>query len=442
MYIPFPFYYHEGRGGADVARINDAGLLSTLSSIRSTKKNNNDRRRSNNFQPLFLAAKGFGGGGGGDSNNNNKKSSNANKKSTSRTTTKGSVGNRLINSLEDKPKQKSASAAVGKAVNRPYVRSEQEGLLEALAAKSSSTCIGKAVTDAQKELSMIDSSQNSIDPFWELMPSIIQSRFPTVTDSQLGRIAGVVKHAILSSTSQLLGQTLLDQSIIDDPWRPHNEIHAYMPNLGPSQPFWDAQQLSITKQLMDNYETIKDEYHALIADNDNKKKDRFQSVTSMNYDSGWKTLVLFYNGKRIPDFPYHLCPKTTELLETLPLAGRIAGFNRQAPKSGIPLHSDGNNMWLTLQMGIQVPEGEDRAWIRVGPETQYWKNGQCICYDTTYEHETYNDHETQERVVLHIDFFNTLRLTPIEIEVMRYIYSLREEFMKAEGVAKVGKRIL
>lgn len=63
-------------------------------------------------------------------------------------------------------------------------------------------------------------------------------------------------------------------------------------------------------------------------------------------------------------------------------------------------------------------------------------------YDTTYEHETFNEHAEQERVVLHVDFFNTLAMTSIEIEVMQYIYSLREEFMKAEGAAKVGAQIL
>jgi hypothetical protein len=53
-----------------------------------------------------------------------------------------------------------------------------------------------------------------------------------------------------------------------------------------------------------------------------------------------------------------------------------------------------------------------------------------------------NEHETQERVVLHVDFFNTLAMSPVEIEVMQYIYRLREEFMKAEGVGKVGAQIL
>lgn len=381
---------------------------------------------SSRYSIICLASKGFGApaADGGAS----KKA-----KKIGRSTIKNR-SNRLIDSLEDRPKPGVESASP----NRPFVRSEQDDLLDTLAAKSSSTCIGRAVAESQKELAKTGEDM-AIDPFWELMPSLLHSRFPTVADSQFERVAGVVKHAILSGSSVDPQQSLqlLEQSIFDDPWRPHDEIHAYMPGLGETQPFWDPQQLSITTKLVENFETIRNEYHALIAD----KKDRFQSVTSMNYESGWKTLVLFYNGKRIPDFPYHLCPRTTELLESLPLAGRIAGFNWQAPKSGIPLHSDGNNMWLTLQMGIHVPD-EQKAWIRVGPETRRWKEGECICYDTTYEHETFNEHESQERVVLHIDFFNTLRLTPIEIEAMRYIYSLREEFMKAEGVAKVGKRIL
>jgi aspartyl/asparaginyl beta-hydroxylase (cupin superfamily) len=377
-----------------------------------------------------LASKGFGSSTGDEAGASRK----PNEKKTSRTTTKHS-SNRLILSLEDRPKPGAATSA---SPNRPFVRSEQEDLLDALAAKSSSTCVGRAVADARKELAMTGEDRE-IDPFWELMPSLLHSRFPNVVDSQFERVAGVVEHAILSGSGvdSQRSVRLLPQSIVDDPWRPHDEIHAYMPGLGETQPFWDPAQLSITEQLSASFSTIRDEYRALLADN----TARFQSVTSMNYESGWQTLVLFYNGKRIPGFPYHLCPRTTDLLESLPLAGRIAGFNRQAPKSGIPLHSDGNNMWLTLQMGISIPEGE-RAWIRVGPETRRWREGECICYDTTYEHETFNEHESQERVVLHIDFFNTLRMTPIEIEAMRYIYSLREEFMKAEGVAKVGKRIL
>ena len=97
-------------------------------------------------------------------------------------------------------------------------------------------------------------------------------------------------------------------------------------------------------------------------------------------------------------------------------------------------------MWLTCQMGLELPEN-DSAYITVADETRRWKQGECLLYDTTYWHNTFNEHETQERVVLHVDFFNTLAMTPVEIQAMQYIYSLKEQFMKDEGVAKVGAQI-
>ena len=360
---------------------------------------------------LALAAnKGFGSYGGGFGSKP-AKNSGKNKKGG------------LQDALNDTPSKKKQVSA-----NRPYVQSEQDNLIDSLAAAASKTCIGQAVASSPL------AGTPDLDPFWELMPSLISSRFPNVSDQKLQRVAGFVSHTLDPKLP-------LEDEIISNPWRPQDEIHAYMPGLGPTEPFRDPNQLELCRLLSENYETIKEEFDALVKDIENGGKDRFQSVTSMNYESGWKTLVLFYNGHRIPDFPYHLCPTTTKILETVPLAGRIAGFNRQQPRSGIPLHTDGNNMWLTCQMGIYVPEGQ-AAYIRVGPETRRWKEGECLLYDTTYEHETFNEHESHERVVLHVDFFNTLAMTPTEIEVLQYIYRLREEFMKAEGVTKVGAQIL
>jgi hypothetical protein len=270
---------------------------------------------------MALLSKGFGGGGGGGGASPKKKNKKAKKP------------NRLADTLEDKPKATQSE-------NQPYVKSEQDRMLEELAQKVSTTCIGQAVANAPV-------SPEGMDPFWELMPSLINSRFPNVPDSQLQRVAGMVRHALDPNFP-------LEDAIIADPYRPHDEIHAYMPGLGETKPFLDPSQVELCGLLSKNYDTICEEYEALIQD----KEDRFQSVTSMNYEVGWKTLVLFYNGHRIPGFPYHLCPTTTKILETVPLAGRIAGFNRQQPETGIPLHSDGNNMWLTCQMGVHVPEGK------------------------------------------------------------------------------------
>lgn len=280
---------------------------------------------------VFQAAKGVGGGGGaGFGANSNRKSSKVPKNKTAKTGAK---------------KQPST--------NKPFVRSEQEEALEQLSRQAAQTCIGRAVTSSASQEQLED------DPFWQLMPSLIQSKFPTVADSQLERIAGFVRHT--------LDKTLpLEDSIVQDSWRPHDEIHAYMPGLGETKPFHDPDQLELCRQLSANYDTIHAEYLALLKDHE----DRFQSVTTMNYKSGWKTLVLFYNGHRIEGFPYHLCPTTTKILETVPLAGRIAGFNRQQPQTGIPLHSDGNNMWLTCQMGVEVPDGT-YSWETIEQLQQY-----------------------------------------------------------------------
>ena len=391
-------------------------LLSSLTSSSDAFMIASPSRSANQNFIQLDAGGGFGGGFGSS------KSKAKNKKSRNK------KGN-LIATLNDEPSKKSKKK---QQRGMTYVKSEQDALLQSLASNASLSPIGKAVDESPlKTLSPED-----IDPFWELIPSLIQSKFPNAKNEELERVAGFVSHALDPNLP-------LEQDIIDEPWRPHDDIHAYMPNLSETKPFHDPMQLELCRKLCENIEVIEQEYEALLDDmiNGKDKKDRFQSVTSMNYESGWKTLVLFYNGHRIKDFPYHLCPVTTEIMESVPLAGRIAGFNRQQPKSGIPLHSDGNNMWLTTQLGVKIPDGE-QAYIRVGPETKHWKRGECLLYDTTYEHETMNDHESQERVVLHVDFFNTLSMTPLEIDIMRYIYTMREEFMKAEGVAKVGSQIL
>ena len=399
-----------------------------ISPSQASWQTNQDTHQTNRITPPNFeleAKKGGGGFGSGSGFGNNKSSSNTSTSTKSKKSTRKSKGN-LIANLNDESSTKEKGGKRGMT----YVKSEQDALLQQLAANASLSPIGQAVAASPQHLS------TDADPFWELIPSLIQSKFPNASNQELNRIAGFVSHTLDPNIP-------LEDSIIEDPWRPHEDIHAYMPGLRETKPFHDPMELELCRKMGENIDVIEKEYEELVDDMENgkNKKDRFQSVTSMNYESGWKTLVLFYNGHRIKDFPYHLCPVTTEILESVPLAGRIAGFNRQQPQSGIPLHSDGNNMWLTTQMGVKVPDG-DKAYIRVGPETRRWKRGECLLYDTTYEHETMNEHETQERVVLHVDFFNTLSMTPLEIEIMRYIYTMREEFMKAEGVAKVGAQIL
>jgi ornithine lipid ester-linked acyl 2-hydroxylase len=396
---------------------------STIRRLESSSHNHNrsggrssQRREQFWCLPATSAGKGFGvtGGtrGGSASNNKNPKI---------RQTKVKRVGSGMTESSFANPERSKTSSTEVQPKNRPYVKAEQEVWLDQLADQTSRTQLGRVVAECN-----IDR-----DPFWDLMPALIASKFPTATETDLSRIAQFVQHA-LQPTSR-------PDDWVDLPYRPYDELHAYMPGLPVPTPFIDSSRLSFCRELEENYDVILREYWALHDHHDNGAS-LFQSVTSMNYQSGWQTLVLFYNGHRIPKFPYHLCPTTTRLLEQLPLAGRIAGFNRQLPQTGIPLHTDGNNLWLTCQMGMEVPAGET-AYIEVAGERRLWQNGRCMVYDTTFAHQTWNGAD-DERIVLHVDFFNTLALTPIEIKILQYIYKLREDFMAAEGVAKVGAHVL
>jgi beta-hydroxylase len=317
---------------------------------------------------------------------------------------------------------------------------------------------------------IISSLDESSDVFWQLIGPILQTD-PALAGADLSRVLSLVE--ICNGNTALLEADPAWRACVADPLRPHQELHAYLPGIAPASPWHDPMDFGFAHELSANAATIAAEFEALLGSE--SAAACFQHVTEMNYDSGWKTLVLRYNGGEIEAFPYALCPTLNSILDTVPVAGRIAGFNRQLPRSGIPLHSDGNNMWLTLQMGIKLPRQEGpaaaqslgprsseesravRPWVRVGAEARHWDVGRCLVYDTTFEHETFNPSPHDERVVLHVDFWNAVStrtpeargraraagaLTDAELAAMRKVYALREQFLKAEGVSAVAKQRL
>jgi hypothetical protein len=208
-----------------------------------------------------LFAKSGGGGGFGASSSSGTPS----KGKASR----GKSGRDIISALsdDDDPSKEKKDA---KSASRTFVKADQDRLLNDLAARSARTIIGRAVATSP------DYGTPDMDPFWSLLPSLISTKFPAATDEKLGRVAGMVEFS-LGSRAQL------GDDVISDPWRPHDELHAYMPGLGKTEPFLDTSRLELCKLLSENYEVITREYEVLLENRfDRKGKDRFQSVTSMN----------------------------------------------------------------------------------------------------------------------------------------------------------------
>jgi hypothetical protein len=156
-----------------------------------------------------------------------------------------------------------------KSFSRTYVKSDQERLLAELAASSAQTVIGRAIAKSPAY------NSPEMDPFWQMLPSLLSTKFPRASDADLERVAGMVEFSMGA-------RELLEDDVIADAWRPHEELHAYMPGLGAATPFLDPGELALCQQLSDNYAVIAAEYEALLTERfDRKGKDRFQSVTSM-----------------------------------------------------------------------------------------------------------------------------------------------------------------
>ena len=193
------------------------------------------------------------GGGFGASSPSKKKSS-----------SKAKGGRDLISTLNDDD-----TSSKKMKNTQTYNKSDQEQMLNELAEKSESTIIGQAVAKYPEY------NTPDMDPFWQLLPSLISTKFPTASDDQLQRVAGMVEFS--------LGVRGPEEEAIVNQWRPHTELHAYMPDLGDTSPFLDPNELELCKLLSENYDVITKEYEALLEERfDRKGNDRFQSVTSMN----------------------------------------------------------------------------------------------------------------------------------------------------------------
>ena len=67
------------------------------------------------------------------------------------------------------------------------------------------------------------------------------------------------------------------------------------------------------------------------------------------------------------------------------------------------------NVWITAHLGLQIPE---HCGLRVGRQTRRWTEGQFLFFDTSYQHEAWNDSDVP-RIVLLFDFLHH-ELSPAE----------------------------
>ena len=78
-------------------------------------------------------------------------------------------------------------------------------------------------------------------------------------------------------------------------------------------------------------------------------------LTPLLADSTHRTSPQQQNRFGQPGINYSLLPRTLSALRRLPLAPETAAFQRQLPKTGLPLHVDPSNFVLGCHLGVVVP---------------------------------------------------------------------------------------
>ena len=115
----------------------------------------------------------------------------------------------------------------------------------------------------------------------------------------------------------------------------------------------------------------------------------------------WKVFTFYVFGKRVEENCL-LCPNTAAALAQIEHL-QNAFFSILAPGYHIPPHKGPTRAIIRVHLPLFVPADRERCWIRVHDEYAFWKDGECMVFDDSYEHEVHN--ETDEvRVVLFLDF--------------------------------------
>ena len=175
-----------------------------------------------------------------------------------------------------------------------------------------------------------------------------------------------------------------------------------------TDPFLDPSEFSWTSTLEQHYPAIRAEAERVLQVRD--ALPNFQDIApeqiNLSDDDQWKTF--WFVGYDVWDDPNCLrCPVTAAVLRAIP--GLTTGFfSILGPGKRLPPHYGPYRGVLRHHLALVVPEPREKCGIRVGDQVRHWIEGSSLVFDDTYEHEAWNETDS-ERVVLFLDIKRPLR---------------------------------
>ena len=167
--------------------------------------------------------------------------------------------------------------------------------------------------------------------------------------------------------------------------------------------FYNKADFPSLLKLEENFETIRTELLNLLeSEQESNWLQTFPDYVTGEKVKSWKVFTFLFFQMKSPKHAA-LCPKTAALINSIPEI-ISCDFSYLEPHTHILPHQGYTKMVLRCHLPMIVPEG-DKCAIRVGDQTHYWKEGELVIFDDSFDHEAWNKSDSR-RVVLMFDIPN------------------------------------
>jgi beta-hydroxylase len=104
----------------------------------------------------------------------------------------------------------------------------------------------------------------------------------------------------------------------------------------------------------------------------------------------WHGFAIIDSKRRWIDFNAEQCPRTCEVLRSLPKV-QTAIFSVFTPHTVLPPHQGPNKGQVTIHLGVVVPEPHGSCVLQAGEETAIFEEGVAFAFDDTNTHTAWSE---------------------------------------------------
>ncbi|WP_222840681.1 aspartyl/asparaginyl beta-hydroxylase domain-containing protein [Actinosynnema mirum] len=240
---------------------------------------------------------------------------------------------------------------------------------------------------------------------------------------------------MLADGDEAAARACAELAVAQGVWRhPDQRPTHYVPSLPPI-PVYDPARYWFTDYLRESYPRIRAELDSVT---DPAVRGFLPVEESLLGEGRWDQVTFYDTGQRFDDACARF-PVTAGVIEGIPEASSggpgVVTLSWLHPGTHILPHCGGSNARQRVHLGLVVPEGPR---MRVGDQVLRWKEGDCLVFDDSFEHEVWHE-GSEPRVVLLMDVSHA----DLDDSVRDWILSARSAFnerirayMEERGIAR------